>query len=1116
MVWNSVDELLEKVLLKLYKRWDAGALARLRPWLDEERLRLGTALRSLASAHVTQSEDAILLFLDRLAGQEPIMTLAREELESLGEVKQALMRARRPSMRLRGFRPKPTNLSPVRLQVLLTLLEAVEPPAYAVTRMYLPGGGEELTELLEYVVVQVYGNWARLTLETRDAVLRTLNTVRAGIVDEGDHFSVNVRNVVETLHLFEAMPETLHYACHAFLAGKVDVPPETPPQLYTQAPISAQLADLLTHPMPLAGGVPSGEAAPPKRAPQPERAAPPVEPPPFMPVLEPAPLPSAEQPATPAPQPLPAPPVAAVEVEPPPPAAQAVEPPAAPEPIQPAPPRVAREPAKLGAVVERVFHTDVRFPQQVRVGDEVPLIVRLTRPPFAAAQRGGAPGPDQLDRPDYVEVVVVATGFNEGTASWSRTVAVYGDREPQPAIFLLRAGREVGDQRVTVNFYHQARYLGSVAFTSKVVAQAPAAVAGVTAGNSRLAARFVGQPPPPADLELRIVRGGSDNLLSFMLHSTKAGVGYHWRPMGQVRLNAANPRAYLETIFAHLSRQEAKPVEQLLEGDASVDPEALAVIGRQLFHELFPAELQHEFWTRIRPRRRDSAHPDGAIETLSIVSDEPWIPWEMVKPFLLDPESGAEQSDGFLCETFQVARWLAGRGPVEALQVQAAAVVAPGDDAVYSRREEAFFQALSARQVQVDDPLRSHAALRQLAQTDGVQLLHIAAHGRAASGRQDTSDAGQSPWALEDGSLTPAALAGEQGAGLWKARPLVFLNICHTARLGFALTGLGEWVAPLIGDAGVGALVGTLWEVNDLLAAEFAVTFYERLLAGDTLGRAFHTARLHVRDRQPANATWLAYVLYADPNATVVWGSGEVQTPEEPEPALLPAPMPEPEPEPALDLDDLRAMLEGALAGSLTELVQRAIPGAVATALELWTAPEGNATESQEAGGEEPDGEELGGEAPDSELPSAQEPAAVQPAPVQPDAQAPVGEPVEEAAAEAPAPGEFAAEQPSSEPLQVEGAAQEPAGSDTAETTAQSAAGEAESGDSTPAAAPPSANSDLYSWMPADWLSAREAELREELTEELTEEWPAASDPGTPAMDMPESGAAEDAPGKGG
>src|SRR5690606_10664109 len=98
VVWISVDELLEKVMLKLYKRWDAGALARLRPWLDEERLRLGTTLRSLASAHITQSEDEIVLFLDRLAGQEPIVAMAGEELAPLADVKQSLLRARRPGM----------------------------------------------------------------------------------------------------------------------------------------------------------------------------------------------------------------------------------------------------------------------------------------------------------------------------------------------------------------------------------------------------------------------------------------------------------------------------------------------------------------------------------------------------------------------------------------------------------------------------------------------------------------------------------------------------------------------------------------------------------------------------------------------------------------------------------------------------------------------------------------------------------------------------------------------------------------------------------------------------------------------------------------------------------
>ena len=34
-------------------------------------------------------------------------------------------------------------------------------------------------------------------------------------------------------------------------------------------------------------------------------------------------------------------------------------------------------------------------------------------------------------------VVVIAHGFGEATATWSRTMSVYIDRDSQPAIFLL-------------------------------------------------------------------------------------------------------------------------------------------------------------------------------------------------------------------------------------------------------------------------------------------------------------------------------------------------------------------------------------------------------------------------------------------------------------------------------------------------------------------------------------------------------------------------------------------------------------------------------------------------------------------------------------------------------
>ncbi len=912
VAWISVDELLERVLLKVYRLWEHGALASVRSLLDEERLRLATMLRSLATSNIAQSEDVIFTFLEAIAKLEPIATIGQEEFKALPEVKQATQKARRPVLRIRGHKAKPTNLTPARMQGLLSMLETVDPPTYAVGKLYFPEDLTALADLLETAMALLFAQWRLLALETRGAILRTVHTIRVGLVHEDDHHLVTVRSIVETLHQFEAMPEVMQFARDAFLAGKVDVPPNEPFRFNAMAIISDRLAEMIADPPPI---------NPQARADEP--AQPPAEPPAKTPAKTPAETPVEtpvdEQPETTPPGTDDGEEAASDDEN---------EPDALPLPIiEPAPHTPSPHPRF--AAVERDFYTDVRFPQQVRMGDESPLIVRLTRAPFALSRTNGQVAVQfgEPDQPEFVEVVVMAQGFTESTITWSRTLAVYSDRDSQPAVFLLRAGKELGEKRVTLDFYHKGRYLGSAAFVTNVVEKVPNAVGGVTLDHPGLAARFVEQPPPPADLELRIVRGNQDNVLHFMLHSTRAGVGYHWRPVGQVQLTSPNPQAYLESLFAHLGDLAGKPVDQLSETDAHIGVGDIAAIGQQLFRELFPAELQHEFWARILPKRKTADHPEGAIRTLLITSDEPWIPWEMIKPYRIDSESGEEQSQGFLAELFQVSRWLAGRSPADHVHVRAAGLVTSGPDLVYAQREEAYFRQLPARQVQVAGPLRSAAEVRQLMAGGGVQLVHFAAHGRF-----DARNADLSPLSLEGGRLTPLDLAGERGAGLRRERPLVFLNACHTARLAFALTGLGGWAERLISDLGVSAFVGTLWEVNDLLAAEFAIAFYDRLLAGDTLGHAFHTARLTVRDRQPANPTWLAYVLYGDPNSRVYWGA----TAEEAEvvtQALVEVGVTLLAPEPPFDPAELTLALEAALAELLPEILRRSIPPAVASAV---------------------------------------------------------------------------------------------------------------------------------------------------------------------------------------
>ncbi len=507
------------------------------------------------------------------------------------------------------------------------------------------------------------------------------------------------------------------------------------------------------------------------------------------------------------------------------------------------------------------LHSEVQFPRAVKRNAWEPLIVRfVTAPPdeSAAAAAVAVPFVDP-SRPELVDVLLTAPGFDERLALWQRTVLVYSDRASQPAIFLLRSSLP-GPKRLTLDLYHAGRHIGSAAFES-TVAEATAALPATPIGEPLLLDALLGQPAPPSDLELRVVRGSESNRLFFTLHSTRADVGFHWLPVGDVTLTAQDPFAFLEHQFERLSDLAAR--------DENATPAALAeataavtAIGEALWDQVVPDLFKAGCWPEIKRLRAR-----GVVRSLVITSDEPWIPWEIVKPYTRDEVTEGEESEPFWAEQFEMARWLAGRAASERTAVLAARLVAPDLDLAYVEQEKQAFDALGARGVRVAPPLRTRTELRALLAEGGAQLIHVSAHGSF-----DAAAPGRAHLTLQDGPFTADELSPSATAGLRKARPLVFLNACSVGRLGLSLTGLGGWAERLIQTGRVGAFVGTLWEVNDRLAAAFAVEFYRRLFDGATLGQALQAARLHVRTLDPANPTWLAYTLYGDPNARVSAG----------------------------------------------------------------------------------------------------------------------------------------------------------------------------------------------------------------------------------------------------
>ena len=539
------------------------------------------------------------------------------------------------------------------------------------------------------------------------------------------------------------------------------------------------------------------------------------------------------------------------------------------------------------------LYTYVDFPLTISNRSDVkyPLVVQLVRDRPRESRGEGEVNINFEAEVEYVDVVVRAPAFEEVTGygagardgpAFRRTIAVPRDGDSQPAVFLLQlADDRTGPQWVAVDFYHRGRNVGSLTLEVEVagfkfwrgrtrraelanddegggpISFGPAsvvrAVDGVTVPQ--------GTPLPAADVELRVVRDADGRTLHFHLHSQKAPA-LDERGAGSIVFNElSSPGHFFERLVERLSSLAARASADLPGEEAVRMEDEIADVGVELYEQLFPEPLRRAYWELKALREA------GEVRNLLIVSDEPWIPWELVKPY--DVVEGRDVEDDHLAAAWQMSRWLSGAAVPSDLEIRAARLVVPMFDLDFVWKEIEYFDSLAARQIEVAPPISTRAEFLEAAEKGGEQLYHFATHANFNEAFVD-----ESPIVLQGDPLFPSDLTRRRARGMRWERPLVFLNTCHGARVGFNLTGLGGWAQRLVEQLGVTAFVGAQWEVNDELASRFAQVFYEELWAGKTLGEAFHSARQQVRAMQSGNPTWLAYTLYGDPNSRVVWTSG--------------------------------------------------------------------------------------------------------------------------------------------------------------------------------------------------------------------------------------------------
>lgn len=307
--------------------------------------------------------------------------------------------------------------------------------------------------------------------------------------------------------------------------------------------------------------------------------------------------------------------------------------------------------------------------------------------------------------------------------------------------------------------------------------------------------------------------------------------------------------------------------------------------GADLSKKLLPPEIRQclsWFWSLQR------------AWTLHIVSEAPWIPWELLR-LQRDPE--VARIDGpFLCEAFALTRGLPGRSLPVSLPLSRIGVVIPRNQNLRKEQQlpslEGEWEDLRALRAQgIRDVERIEARVVPIVEAfsrgehDG---WHFSTHARFEDDAPDLSDV-----TLEnDESLLPSHVAGEASA-LGDRQPLVFFNACSSGLTGLSLTSLGGWASHFL-EAGAGAYIGTLWPVYDGRARTFARCFYQELIAGQVIGEALRKARQAIQS--PDNPTWLAYTVFADPRAVCAApkaaakpaGRKRVPVQEAPDPLRLP------------------------------------------------------------------------------------------------------------------------------------------------------------------------------------------------------------------------------------
>jgi hypothetical protein len=326
--------------------------------------------------------------------------------------------------------------------------------------------------------------------------------------------------------------------------------------------------------------------------------------------------------------------------------------------------------------------------------------------------------------------------------------------------------------------------------------------------------------------------------------------------------------------------------------------ETLALGLGSTVREAAPPEL----WAALGAVRKAllAAGQDRPLNVL-LLTAEPHVPWELA--LLEDDEKLMPDAPPFLGCQVNLGRWPLGHAelpPRASVQVSHMAAVV-GDYAARSGWRQ-LAQAMEEGQQLV----QRYQAVRLSADAPQIKQLLMARLGDGLAGQANQADQGGKPHGAEavhfachgeatQSHVLDAAVILAEGARLsplYFARtplgkqcaPFLFMNACQVGKAGELLASFSGFAGECL-KGGFRGFLAPLWSVEDTLARDIALSFYDQAFGDATraprpLSAVLRELRARFRDDEPHSLTRLAYVFYGHPGLTLTRST----TPQEPQP----------------------------------------------------------------------------------------------------------------------------------------------------------------------------------------------------------------------------------------